>query len=172
MPQSFSVTMDIREFETAAKRLLKELPQLTKKEIATAIMLEWLRRIILRWPVDLGRSRAGWGLAFQTLGGDYVPAGSSAEAQSEGFALGFLDDASQGKRIVLRAVNAVDYAIYLEEGSSDQAPAGAVFISLQEIITGRIPQEAFQIIQKRWEQLGVEANTRNITRALSVRGRR
>lgn len=163
----YKITVDSSIFERAAKKLLRELPGISKQRIAFAIMLEWVRRIVLRWPVLTGRSRAAWSIAAEVLG-FIVPAGPDATAVDEGRAQGRFEDMSSSGRIVLRAVNAVVYAPPLEDGTSNQAPAGAVAISLAEILQGKIPEKAFQVIAKRWAQFGLVATQENARRAQKV----
>ncbi len=126
---------------------------------------------MLRWPVLTGRSRAAWSVAAEVLGFSFPPQGTDPGAQAEGAALGRFEEASGVGRIVLRAINAVEYAPALEEGTSAQAPAGAVMISLMEILTCKIPEQAFQVIAERWAELGVVATRENTRRARRFRSR-
>lgn len=156
MAKALKFKVDISQLEQVSRKLIKEVPEITKTQMAIAFMLEWIRRIILRWPVLTGRSRAGWSAAAMVLGIS-IPVGSDPGAFEEGAAQSEWEDASRGGRVVLRAINAVEYAALLEDGRSDQAPAGAVAISLVELLRGNVPQQALDAISKRWEELGEEA---------------
>ena len=94
--------------------------------------LNLLGLIVLKSPVDTGRSRAGWFAAIDALGGR-TPSGGDAEAVAEGRSMG----SAIVKRGFIRIVNAVKYIVPLEFGHSGQAPFGMVRISMQEMARGR-----------------------------------
>jgi hypothetical protein len=93
-----------------------------------------------RTPVDTGRARASWDIK-QGSPSDYLP--------PEETAAGAKDVTSElatitGKQTVY-VTTAIPYMKYLEQGSSKQAPAGMVRLSLAEIeveiedIIGQLP---------------------------------
>lgn len=90
------------------------------------IAFEALRRIVLKTPVDTGRARGNW----QTTVGS-APAG---EQRSE---TPIEDGAAVLKQIeafcIVYVSNNVPYIIYLEDGSSKQAPHGMLRITLSEL---------------------------------------
>lgn len=168
---NFDIELDIKDFEAAARKLDRAMPDLTRREVGEAMMFEWLRRIILRWPVDTGRSRAAWEAAAAEIDtlpvGKQLPIGVSdtdAEALAEGRALGDLQISATFGGVTIIASNKVPYAVHLEDGSSSQAPAGAVAISLAELVRGRIPDEAFDRIVDVWGARGFNVKRRSQTR--------
>ena len=64
-------------FFDAVKRLRAANKKILPGQIGRAILLEWLRKIILRWPVDTGRSRAGWSAGAKFVG-IKMPVGTGA----------------------------------------------------------------------------------------------
>lgn len=90
------------------------------------IALEALRKIVLRTPVDTGRARGNWQTTIgaapesESLQADPIQAGVNAIHQLGAFSIVFVS-------------NNVPYIIYLEDGTSQQAPAGMVQLTLEEL---------------------------------------
>jgi hypothetical protein len=118
-----------------------------------------LRGIILKWPVDTGRSRMGWAVAAGFLGIPVPPAPKPDEA-AKGFVPGEVGFNASGDSGRFWATNAVVYAPYLEEGWSAQAPMGAVRITMREIIAalggGALPRWVQELYAYTWETLKVK----------------
>ncbi len=92
------------------------------------VSLEVFRKLTLRTPVDTGRARASWDLKVGEAS-DYVPPeGDYSAPRDIGGAAAEID----GKKIVF-ITSSLDYMQYLDEGSSQQAPAGMVDITLAEV---------------------------------------
>ncbi|MFY0682614.1 MAG: HK97 gp10 family phage protein [Thalassovita sp.] len=94
------------------------------------IALELFSRVILRSPVDKGRFRANWQVAVGS-----IPSGILELEDKSGTAtVSKADAASAGLKAgdVIYLVNNLPYAQLLEDGSSKQAPAGMVGLSVQE----------------------------------------
>lgn len=110
------------------QKITGQLPGAIVKKIAFDI---W-RKLILKTPVDTGRARAGWGLSIgqpvvTVSAKSEYPKGSTAPEPP-------LPDMGgiNGKQTVW-ILNAVEYIERLEDGHSDQAPAGMVRLSLMEM---------------------------------------
>jgi len=93
--------------------------------VVTKLALEAWTRITERTPVDTGRARASWAVK-EGESSDYVPDEedhSDPDLPSVAF---------KGHKSVF-VTSALDYMAYLEDGSSKQAPAGMVAITIAEL---------------------------------------
>ena len=94
------------------------------------IALEMFRRIILKSPVDTGRFRGNWQLAIGSVPEGTLElddkTGTATIAKGAATALGF----NAGETIFF--ANNLPYARRLEEGYSQQAPAGMVALTVQQ----------------------------------------
>lgn len=119
---ALSFSLDIRKFVDKTHDRM----DLTVRYVS----LELFRRVVLRSPVDTGRFRANWqveigGLPQGTLElDDRTGAATVSRADAE------LAGVRAGDTIYL--VNNLPYGPALERGSSKQAPAGMVGISVEE----------------------------------------
>lgn len=99
-------------------------------QVGRKVALELFGRVILKTPVDTGRARANWQVTIGTTANGTVEIDdksggatmSAATAASAGF--------NAGDTIYL--TNNLPYILKLEEGSSQQAPAGMVALTVQE----------------------------------------
>ena len=94
------------------------------------IALELFSRIIMRTPVDTGRARANWQVAIGT-----IPSGTLELNDKSGQAtINKVQAASMGLVAgdVIYLTNNLPYAVPLEEGYSQQAPAGMVALTVQD----------------------------------------
>jgi len=94
------------------------------------IALEMFRRIILKSPVDTGRFRGNWQIAIGSVPDGTLElddkTGTATIAKGAAIALGM----NAGDTIYF--ANNLPYARRLEEGYSQQAPAGMVALTVQE----------------------------------------
>lgn len=120
-----------KEVKIFGEQLMPEAHLKLQKKIA----LDLLRRIVFRTPVDTGRARGNWQV---NLGGALEE--SQIVTDTSG-----LPTFAKGAAVVGRATNPygvitlfnnVNYIQFLEGGSSRQAPAGMVSVSLAEVETG------------------------------------
>ena len=147
-----------KEFSSHIRK--KILPQtgIAANDAVTIIALEVAKRIMLGWPVDTGRSRAAWRVIFeqesevapgltssQTTQGDNL----SGRAEKQGRRQGKVRRAFTKKVHRMELVNGVVYAVWLEVGSSQQAPAGVVRKVLAEMQgkQGPIYEEALKRVR-------------------------
>lgn len=94
--------------------------------IQRVIAFELLRRIIIKTPVDTGRARNNWQVTINE------PAeGESNDPQASSTGVSTINSVGLGQTIFI--TNNVPYIIFLEEGSSGQAPAGMLEISISEV---------------------------------------
>lgn len=97
------------------------------RDLMRMLILKVWTGVTLKTPVDTGRARAAWGIVFgePTIApipeGTYGAPAFPAEIQ--------VVDGSQ----VVYIINALDYIEALEDGHSQQAPAGMVRVTLAEI---------------------------------------
>ena len=119
----------VGSFEDQVKAF--ERDALRKMDLAVrSISLEIFSRVILKSPVDTGRFRGNWQVAIGT-----VPSGTLDLDDKTGTATVSKADlklmgANAGDTIYL--ANNLPYAVRLEEGYSQQAPAGMVALTIQE----------------------------------------
>ena len=105
----------------------------TERKLVLAVQkiaLEMFSRIILRSPVDTGRFRGNWQVAIGAMPSGTLDlndkSGQATISKVSAVALGV----KAGDRISL--VNNLPYSEVLENGSSTQAPAGMVGLTVQE----------------------------------------
>ena len=108
-------------------------------QVYRKVAYELFRRVILRTPVDTGRLRGNW---QTTLGapafGELDREDNSAPANQAGIGQSSAADDSLTTTLTaditdpLYLTNNLPYAQVIERGSSDQAPAGMVRVSITE----------------------------------------
>lgn len=162
-PDSFSVSVETKAFNDH----IREFAQGANIEIDLILRkfaLDLVRKIILRNPVDTGRSRAAWYVAMEGLGGR-VPQISSGKAKgkktddlvksvSDGYKKGQLNT-HLGPTVTdkwIEIVNGVEYIIFLEYGHSRQAPHGMVRISMRELRGAEMPREMGARLRAKWNR--------------------
>lgn len=113
-----------------------------KKKVA----FDLYAQIIQKTPVDTGRARASWNISVNNPDPSVAPEMDKSK-NSDGKKLkrgDSLTGIEAGKNISLLEsnledpiyiTNNLDYIEYLEGGSSEQAPAGMVMLSVQAILT-------------------------------------
>lgn len=115
-----------REVTQFAKSIPGKVTVMQKK-----IVLEALRRLVKKTPVDTGRARGNW----QVTIGSPVD-GQLDKKDPEGdstIAIGLAALAGLPPFQVVWISNNVDYIEFLEEGSSGQAPEGMLAITIEEL---------------------------------------
>lgn len=97
------------------------------------ISLEMFSKLVLRSPVDTGRFRANWGVAIGSMNTGSIElddkSGTATISRNQAEILGV----QAGDVITLG--NSLPYGPKLEDGSSQQAPAGMVSLTVQEFQT-------------------------------------
>jgi hypothetical protein len=126
---------DIRSFNTQVYSFVKDKLPAEAVKFHTEICLAVLRGVIFKTPVDTGTARGGW-----KLGVNYIPrggAGTGEAARDPGggstFAKGQAKLSTLKPFSIVYIVNNVHYIVYLEKGSSQQAPQGMLAQTMQEV---------------------------------------
>ena len=167
------VKKDLFSMEIETKNFNRHIKQFKKRvNIADEIVLkkfafDLIKKIIEKSPVDTGRSRAGWYVAMEKLGGGYVfdrqskkpvrdsaidPKGYSESEVALGKGEGSYTQSLTGKLKWIELVNGVNYIIFLEYGSSQQAPYGMVRLSMRELSGKKLPRQMGKALQKEWNK--------------------
>jgi len=115
--------LDLRRFDDLT---LEQHAQLLRK-----VAFQLLGLIVAKNPVDTGRSQNNWQVAVDTSAGDAEINGIRSAGAVEADGLAELASVKPFSTIIL--YNNVDYIVFLEEGSSTQAPQGFVQISIVEV---------------------------------------
>lgn len=124
------MSSNIKEFNAVVDRFTMKVPD---KALALhkKIAFQALRSVVMKNPVQTGRSRGNWQVstgepaqgAVDTIDKDGAATISKGLAALEGL---------KPYEIVYISNN-VPYIVYLEEGSSQQAPAGMVAVTIEEL---------------------------------------
>jgi len=161
----FSVDIETQKFNDHMKKYIKKANVgfgLGLKKFA----FDLVRRIVLKNPVDTGRSRGAWYVGLEKLGGNigeipfHGPGGKGSDTYST-------KEMARGKRVGgfkdrtgimhsqkwVEIINGVDYIIFLEYGSSRQSPYGMVRVSMRELRQAKLPQDLKEIAQKEWKKI-------------------
>jgi hypothetical protein len=105
-------------------------------EATKKIAMEILSRVVLKSPVDTGRFRGNWTVSLNTpdlgITDGVDPSGGATIARGSSVITGMREPR------VIYVSNNLPYAQRLEEGSSKQAPAGMVAVTLAELAVMRI----------------------------------
>tara|TARA_R110000787_G_scaffold6179_10_gene21989 strand:+ start:229 stop:633 length:405 start_codon:yes stop_codon:yes gene_type:complete len=117
-----SFEADVNKFQ---RKTVGKMDQIVRK-----VALELFTRIIYKTPVDTGRARANWQVSIGTPAAGTVEiddkSGNATVSQATAKSAGF----KAGDTIYL--ANNLPYIRRLEEGYSQQAPAGMVALTVQE----------------------------------------
>lgn len=102
--------------------------------ILRKVSFDLLRAVVLLTPVDTGRARASWGLGIDSPSADMV--GEVAKLSKEAASRMAFNNAQRVVEEVMFGdsvfiTNPVEYIVFLEGGSSKQAPQGMVKKSLR-----------------------------------------
>lgn len=129
-------TMTIHAFEVDLEKFAKVL-DIAPKVVVRRLASDLHSRITKRTPVDTGRARASWDVKNGSAS-TFIPAimiGKAAASATEGAGGKDVTGALAGITGLepVYVTSALNYTQYLENGSSKQAPAGMVRISLAEI---------------------------------------
>jgi hypothetical protein len=115
---------DLRRFKINTERKL-EL-------VARKVALELFRRVILKTPVDKGRARANWQASLGSPATGTVDATDKTKSGGPTFRTVVAASAGFNVGDTIYLANNLPYIRRLEEGYSQQAPAGMVALTVQE----------------------------------------
>lgn len=116
----------IIDFDAPLDRFAQALG-ISMQTVVRRVSLELLTGIVQRTPVDTGRAQSGWDLTIEEPSSYVPPEGGGAEAVAPAPDLTGITGHEQ-----VYIVNNLDYIEALENGHSDQAPAGMVRITVAE----------------------------------------
>lgn len=123
---------NLLEFDLALENFKKKIPEEFRK-FQKMVVLDAMKRIIFKSPVDTGRFRANWNTAIgapdESTTENTDPSGSEAQARC----LDVLDGLDPYDTVYL--TNNLDYAMALEHGHSQQAPGGMIALTVVELQT-------------------------------------
>jgi len=125
MDELFQFNKEIQDF---AKTVPDKVTELQKK-----IVLEALRRLVQKTPVDTGRARGNWQVTIGNPAGGQLDT-TDADGQAT-IAAGLAAIAGLPDYQVVWISNNVDYIENLEHGHSQQAPEGMLSITIGELRT-------------------------------------
>jgi len=147
MEGSFSerYTSNLAQFNKELDEFAKCIP--TKVSIIQKkLVLEALRRLILRTPVDTGRARGNWQVTIANpaegqVEGDWPKSSGKGKKENPGIRPDDGRTITKGMAVltglpdyqVVWISNNVDYIEFLEHGSSTQAPEGMLAITIEEL---------------------------------------
>lgn len=114
--------LDIARFVEKAKA--------APEQVVRKVGLDLASRVVLRSPVDTGRFRANWNVAFGRVDTLTTPSTDKTGGKTLERVRVQLNGWTPGQDIYL--TNSLPYAIPLEYGHSAQAPAGVVRVTVAE----------------------------------------
>jgi len=123
--------LNLRRFLAQVRSFTTRTPAEEIQKAHRRMGIAALQGVVLRTPVDTGRARANW----QVANGSAPEGAVDATDPSGGRTL------SQGQSVIQDVrpfdksyiVNNLDYIVFLEEGSSAQAPEGMVAVTIAEL---------------------------------------
>ena len=137
------------------KHVTRHMDRDLVKKTARTFALEFVKRAIMRTPVDTGRARGGW-TALMRMEGVPVPPDTrnSKNFSEEKFRKGEGESSARITDKYVEVINNVPYIMRLEYGhSQSQAPAGMVRISLRELRSDRdLPKNLLKMFEELLEK--------------------
>jgi hypothetical protein len=126
------VVTNLNQFNRKVSKFAERIPREKVPLFIKKISLEALRRVVQKTPVDTGRARGGWQVTFNQP--SKSPTGNTDPSGSGTISAGASKINQLNKPAAVFITNNVEYIIYLEDGTSDQAPKGMVAITIQELM--------------------------------------
>jgi len=122
--------VESREFEAFVSDLAKRVPEEVLPDTLKVIAFDFERTVMLRNPVDTGRSRAAWSLFFDRHP-EFASPPNDGPGVREGKSEGEYREDLKGGNQFIEITNGVPYIVPLEYGHSSQAPAGMVRVAMR-----------------------------------------
>ena len=136
---SFSFGFETAKFDTFMRSLVSGLRPEVKSRVIRGMALKFIEMVAsesaegVKTPVATGRARAGW-IAFADASGVDLNIGGTQSGVAQGKKEGSYEYREEGLNSVYLGIrNGVSYIIWLEYGSSDQAPGGFIRINLRRL---------------------------------------
>ena len=126
------IASSVKQFSSALEKAAENIIPSMLVELQTQLVLDLLRRVVLKTPVDTGRARGNWQVGIGEIPDGILdrtadPQAIIAAAEKKLEQLGFGE--------IVWVANNLEYVTFLEDGSSQQAPAGMLRLSLAELET-------------------------------------
>lgn len=122
----------LRQFGIAITAKADKLPERADR-IVRQIALAIDRTLVLATPVDTGRARANWQASLGVPASGTVPAGSRRGSEAVQQAEAVIATYQGGPGTAIFLTNNLPYIVPLNNGHSQQAPAGFVERSLAQV---------------------------------------
>lgn len=137
------VAKSVKEFNAAVRSFSTSLVPIMVPIAQQKIALDALNKLVKKTPVDLGRARANWQVGINRVPGATLDAKDVAQGEAPAQEGGSSPTISLGADEIRKApafsaihlANNVDYIVWLEDGSSTQAPRGILRPTLAELKT-------------------------------------
>lgn len=97
------------------------------------VMLEVFRRVVMKSPVQTGRFRGNWNIGYLSPNRETTVATDQSGAATISRITAAVQAAPINDGASVFLTNSLPYALELEHGSSKQAPAGMVKVTLAEV---------------------------------------
>jgi hypothetical protein len=126
------VTSSVKEFSDAIEEFATQLVPESLILMQKKLVLDLLAGVVRKTPVDTGRARGNWQVEVGS-----VPQGvrNDRDGESEEAIIQAASEnlRSLGFAQVVWVANNLEYVVFLEDGSSEQAPAGMLRVTLEEL---------------------------------------
>ena len=142
--ETVSIAWNNEQFNQFISAFAEEA-DIAAEDVVKKMAFDLLSRIVLRMPVATGRARAGWSAAGTALGVTVPTSGASRQGDS-----GYGESFGADEKAIFMT-NRVNYVVYLEFGSSRQAPLGMVRVSMLELQSGATISASY--LNELWENL-------------------
>lgn len=120
--------VDISEFQAFTHEAVKNLDVESQLKVLRGFALKFIGEVVPKTPVDTSQARGGWtAMKGSGLGLEMGPGAAEGRRQSS------YTESKRGKEASLTIHNGVPHIVYLELGSSQQAPSGFVRQTMREM---------------------------------------
>lgn len=125
--------VDTSSFQSFTREAIKNLDVESQLKVLRGFALKFIGEVVPKTPVDTGQARGGWtamkGSVTATQGGF----GRIGPGAVEGRRKSSYTETKRGGQVTLIIHNGVPHIVYLELGSSQQAPSGFVRQTMREM---------------------------------------
>lgn len=130
MAKPFSMEFEGANFARALNDIAGDVTDEDLPLFMRKTMIDLVKKVIKKTPVDTGRARGGW-TPYLIDQGVNTSAGPPENASDGDFT-----EELGGTHQFIEVVNGVEYIVFLEFGSSDQAPGGMVRVTMRQMGAG------------------------------------
>jgi len=159
MAKAFTIRMETKKFNRHIQKMVKRYPDkanlVLKKFAFDLLKLIVSNTTDYRHPVDTGRARAGWYASARGLSMPWPEEGNDEIGISEGKKQGSYKEHLTGLKRYIDLINAVKYILFLEYGSSMQAPVGMVRLNMRKLTGDKLPRQLGKEMQREWKKFHI-----------------